>query len=102
MSAIPAGVRRAVLARADGRCERCGLYTDALELHHRKFRGRGGKHTMENLAALCGWGNHTGCHGFAHSEDPAAYAEGWAVHSWGDERVTAVLYRGEFRVLRVA
>lgn len=77
MSAIPPKVRAAVNERAGGRCEGCGKIAP-LELHHRKFRSRGGKHTVDNLVALCGWGNHTGCHGLAHSADPP---EGWSIPS---------------------
>ena len=80
---IPAPVRRLVLARADGRCERCGAEGVHLELHHRRYRSRGGAHTASNLVALCGWGNHTGCHGWAHS-DALAPAWGLSVASWGD------------------
>lgn len=75
VTGIPPKVRATVLARADGRCEGCGN-TAPLELHHRRFRSRGGKHTVPNLVALCGWGNHTGCHGRAHN--PGA-PEGWAI-----------------------
>jgi hypothetical protein len=84
VSGIPAAVRRVVLDRADGACERCGARDVPLELHHRKFRSRGGKHTAGNLIALCGWGNHTGCHGVAHAENAQATAEGVSVPSWGD------------------
>ncbi|WP_306461819.1 HNH endonuclease [Microbacterium sp. ZXX196] len=76
--AIPARVRALVEGRADGKCEGCGR-TAPLELHHRRFRSRGGKHTVSNLVALCGWGNHTGCHGRAHSADPPA---GWAISQY--------------------
>ena len=80
MTGIPTKVRSIVETRADGRCEGCGLRTTT-ELHHRLFRSRGGPHSPENLLALCGWGNHTGCHGAAHSGRLGA-ARGWAVHSW--------------------
>lgn len=77
---IPARSRALVLARAGGRCEVCGI--DApLELHHRRYRSRGGHHRPSNLVAVCGWGNHSGCHGWAHT---AALAGVWGVslHSW--------------------
>ena len=81
---VPREVERAVRIRAEGRCERCGKEVPT-ELHHRRFRSRGGEHTASNLVALCGWGNHTGCHGFAHSDDPHATLQGWAVSAWGRE-----------------
>lgn len=79
---IPAAIRKAVQDRADGHCERCGLAAQ-LELHHRQFRSRGGKHTVENIVALCGRGNHTGCHGWAHGEGIKATAEGYQIPSNG-------------------
>ena len=95
MSAIPKRVRDTVLTRADGACEGCGTPTNSLELHHRKYRSRGGKHTVDNLLALCGWGNHTGCHGRAHT-DPEAVIDGWSVNSWDDPAHRPVLWRGRF------
>jgi hypothetical protein len=80
---IPAAVRTIVLSRAGGKCERCGRLAD-VELHHRKFRSRGGRHIMSNLVALCGWGNHTGCHGWAHTS-PEAREQGYAIPSWVEE-----------------
>ncbi len=53
-------------------------------MHHRKYRSRGGDHSPANLAHLCGGasglagGNHSGCHGLAHSADPP---EGWSIPS---------------------
>lgn len=79
---IPARVRALVLARAGDVCEICGV-GGALELHHRRYRSRGGKHTAANLVALCGWGNHTGHHGWAHT-DPLAHDWGVSLHSWDD------------------
>lgn len=83
MSAIPKKVRDAVHERAKGRCEGCGKIAP-LELHHRKYRSRGGKHTLANLVALCGGeggmfgGNHSGCHGLAHGPTPP---QGWSLPS---------------------
>lgn len=81
---IPTAVRNIVLSRAGGRCERCGMLSDRLELHHRKYRSRGGRHVMSNIVALCGWGNHTGCHGWSHTS-PDARAQGYAIPSWVEE-----------------
>ena len=75
-----------LFARSGGVCEFCGRQP-ATEVHHRKFRSRGGGHNIENLLHLCGWGNHTGCHGLAHSGEPPA---GLAVHAWEDERLVPV------------
>lgn len=47
-------------------CERC-LKKPAVEIHHRRFLSRGGKHNVANLLHLCGGGNFDGCHGEAHS-----------------------------------
>ena len=47
-----AAFRAAVLKRAAGRCERCGK-AGKLHVHHIRPRSRGGKHVLENGAALC-------------------------------------------------
>ena len=62
--------------RSGGMCE-SGCGRPAAEIHHRRFLGRGGKHNLANLLALCGRGNHTGCHGLAHSGAQAP--PGWAI-----------------------
>ena len=75
-----------LFARSGWVCEFCGRQS-ATEVHHRKFRSRGGGHNIENLLHLDGWGNHTGCHGLAHSGEPPV---GLAVHAWEDERLIPV------------
>lgn len=77
--AIPAKVRALVEARSEGICEGC-REARATEMHHRKFLTRGGKHEVSNLLHLCGWGNHTGCHGIAHSGKRGEEL-GWAISS---------------------
>lgn len=80
-------IRRRIEERSGGVCEGC-LSAEAVEFHHRQFKSRGGLGTIPNALHLCGWGNHSGCHGKAHSADPP---EGWAVHSWDDPRLVPVL-----------
>lgn len=82
MSDFPAGVQRIIKARSGGTCEGCGL-TDATEIHHCQFRSRLGPSVAGNALHLCGWGNHTGCHGIAHS-GAKAEAIGWAIRSRHD------------------
>lgn len=91
MSGFPPRVRKAIEERSGGVCEGCG-HRPAVEMHHRKYRSRGGQHTVENALHLCGWGNHTGCHGVAHSAE--GHELGWSVHSWSDPAHVPVLYRG--------
>jgi hypothetical protein len=88
---VPAKTRRIVEERCGGICEGCGQ-REATELHHRKYRSRGGGHEITNLIFLCGWGNHTGCHGTAHSAE--GHELGWSVNSWADPALTPVLWRG--------
>jgi len=85
--AIPASVRRAVEMRSGGVCEGCGM-RPATEKHHRLFRSRGGPHTISNLLDLCGWGNHTGCHGVAHTR--VGEERGWSIRSGGDPLLVPV------------
>jgi HNH endonuclease len=96
---ITTTTRVIVTARAMGRCEWCGRPA-ALQLHHRLFRSRGGSHGPENLVALCGSGNHTGCHGRAHGAGPgdleAAIAAGMTIPRGGDPRsvsIVSVIFR---------
>lgn len=86
---IPESVRRAVEARSGGVCEGCGVAA-ATEMHHRLYRSRGGAHTVENLLHLCGWGNHTGCHGVAHTK--VGEVTGWSIRSGGKPSEVEVLH----------
>lgn len=72
-------VLRALKKRSGGVCEACGV-NEATEAHHRQFKSRGGPGTLSNALHLCGWGNHTGCHGVAHSGQRGE-ATGWAIRS---------------------
>lgn len=91
---IPGPVRALVRARAGGACEWCGARGTPLELHHRQFRSRGGLHTPQNLVALCGWGNHTGCHGRAHSRAHEAEPAGFSVRSGYDPATIEIHHHG--------
>src|SRR3546814_876167 len=66
----PAKVSKQIEERSGGICEGCGE-REATEKHHRKYKSRGGKDTLENALHVCGFGNNAkeGCHGEAH-EDP--------------------------------
>lgn len=55
-------LRQQVLRRDGWRCQLCGAMTN-LEVHHRKFRGRAGDDSEENLITLC-----VSCHGKMHSQ----------------------------------
>jgi hypothetical protein len=87
----PAKVANAIRERSGGVCEGCGNQP-ATEMHHRQFASRGGRSTVENGLHLCGWGNHTGDHGVAHSAE--GHELGWSVHSWDKPALVPVLYRG--------
>lgn len=74
----------AVVKRESGRCIVCGtaLAGDrgvGWALHHR--RGRDGKpdsHTVQNLIAVCGGDNQSGCHGLIHKFSSSVGApSGW-------------------------
>jgi hypothetical protein len=92
---ITAATRAIVLFRAFDRCERCGAVQNPLELHHRLYRSRGGQDGPENLVALCGRGNTSACHGWAHGQrDPDSASPeflGYALHAWQDPTRVPVL-----------
>lgn len=77
----------AVKKRSGGVCEGCGQ-AKATDVHHRLYRSRGGLDAAENLLHLCGGpsglpgGNHSGCHGVAHTAE--GEARGWSVRSGHD------------------
>lgn len=72
----PKSVKATIGERSQGVCEGCGERRGE-NIHHRKFKSRGGENTVENAILLCGFGNSSGCHGRAHSGDGAEL--GWAV-----------------------
>lgn len=92
---IPAKNRRQVEQRSGGVCESCGD-NPAADIHHRQYRSRGGSHDVHNLIHLCGWGNHTGCHGRAHS---AGEREGLSIGRGYRSELQPVLYRGVWVLL---
>jgi hypothetical protein len=89
MSGFGAPTLAALKKRSRGICEACGL-AEATEAHHRQYRSRGGPDTLSNALHLCGWGNHTGCHGKAHTG--AGEARGWSVRSgWKPLEIPALI-----------
>lgn len=84
--------RKAVLDRAEGCCEVCGVelyvhgrWVDAHSVHHRRPRGMGGDprpntNSPANLLLVCGSGI-TGCHGLLESMRRHALENGWLVHT---------------------
>src|SRR5690348_15468566 len=95
MSTVPTANSTMVKVRSGGSCEGCEVET-ATEIHHRKFRSRGGGHEVSNLLHLCGWGNTSGCHGKAHSADAP---QGWAIPSGVAVPAEVALIRRGERVL---
>lgn len=92
MSTIPAKTSKQLRERSGGVCEGCAVRR-ATERHHRLYRSRGGDHSIVNLLDLCGWGNHSGCHGIAHSGVKGDQL-GWAIHMGGNPVLVPVMYRG--------
>lgn len=75
--AVPVQVLRALLARASGRCERCGA-TDELDVHHETPVSEGGTNNLESLRLWC-----KACHSLDHQEDFASKPH------WGQARMKA-------------
>lgn len=71
---IPWTVRQEVEARSGGLCEWPSCPEQATDLHHRLMRSQGGKHTVENLAALCR--SH---HRHIHDHPAQSYESGWLI-----------------------
>jgi hypothetical protein len=78
--------------RDGGRCVRCRGQAD--ERHHRRSRSILDEHTdcACNLILMCGWGNHTGCHGWAHAGPALARTQGFIVRRTSLDPSKAPLY----------
>jgi len=64
-----------------------------VQIHHRRYKSRGGGHEVSNLIHLCGSGNHTGCHGTAHTGE--GETRGWSIESGVAPTYTyELVYRG--------
>lgn len=95
MTPVPAVLRRAVYARDNGSCQRCGR--ECLDwqhsIQHRLPGQMGGdrhKHQLANMVLMCGTGT-TGCHGWAESHREQAHAQGWLVHRWETPATVPIL-----------
>jgi hypothetical protein len=82
-----AGVLRDLKLRSRGVCEGCGV-SQATQAHHRQYRSRGGSDLLSNALHLCGSGNHTGCHGIAHTL--IGEQLGWSIRSGFDPAIVPV------------
>lgn len=72
--------RQAIRDRAQGRCERCGLYVDyGAQIHHRQPRGMGGTSRKEIESAANGLYVHSGCHALIESNRKQARRTGFLV-----------------------
>lgn len=78
---FPAAVAKRLKSRSGGVCEGCGEHP-ATQAHHRQYKSRGGRGVIENAIHLCGSGNHSGCHGDAHTDEGEAI--GWSIRSGYD------------------
>lgn len=66
-------------------CECCGVWTDRVEMHHRKFRSRGGLWLPSNILGLC-----PNCHNLATNESWLANNRGLNVATHQDPAVMPV------------
>lgn len=75
---IPLEVRYAVQDRSGGVCEVEGCKNPAEEMHHRRMRSAGGKHTVDNLLHACG--SH---HRHIHRNPAWSYRRGYLLKGHG-------------------
>lgn len=83
-------VIREMKKRSRGICEGCGV-EQATEAHHRQYRSRGGSDLLSNALHLCGSGNHSGCHGIAHTI--IGEQLGWSIRSGFDPAIVPVFHK---------
>ena len=74
-------IAETVLARAKGFCERCGVPSYDLALHHRKLKSRGGKDEVANLVAVCHQCHNLGTYSI-HLRPKEATEKGWMVSAY--------------------
>lgn len=94
MSRIPPAVISEVETRRAGTCEATGWPVMAVEYHHRRAYGMGGRgadvdglqNTGHNILGLCR--KH---HQWAHAHPRQARERGLIVSSWGDPRDVEVI-----------
>lgn len=92
--------RSVVHERDQGRCCMCGA--EATDVHHRRRKGMGGSALLEqpsNLVTLCGLGNTSGHHGWAHQNPEQANQYGWVLYAYEVPAETPVFYRGGWVLL---
>jgi hypothetical protein len=88
-------VHAAVSLRSRGICEGCGRRPKS-DRHHRQHGANGRFDSISNLLDLCGGpagmpgGNHSGCHGVAHSREGRLL--GWSVNG-GNDPAAIPVYR---------
>lgn len=89
---IPTAARKAVKARDEGRCCRCGSV--ATDIHHRMRRREGG-HGLWNLVSLC-----RADHSWAHANPGLARDDGYiiSVHEKNPETIPLRLWTGDLIV----
>jgi len=102
-----ADVRRLVIARANGCCERCGkTVTGQYSIHHRKPRGMGGTkdpaiNSPANLLLLCGSATSPdGCHTAVERFRASAVTTGFVVAQSADPEAVPVKMRNGWWLLR--
>lgn len=78
VTAAERAARKVLQARSLGRCEVCSR-APATNAHHRRKAGR--VWSPENLLAVCGHGNLTGCHSIIELNPGRSREQGWIVPS---------------------
>ena len=81
--------RTLIYARADGRCEVCGLVGPS-QIHHRQPRGMGGSGQTATRSAANGIAVHADCHRRIELNRAKSYLLGHLVHKWDDPEIIPV------------
>ena len=82
--------RELIRARAQDRCELCGISVQDAQIHHRQARGMGGSKDIESRSAANGLYLHDRCHERIERNRTEAYQNGWLVHKWENSERRAV------------
>jgi HNH endonuclease len=95
VSAFSPSVRKVIIARTGGRCDRCGFKVSMGHFHHRKPRRMGGSVDPSLGKPSNGLLLHPKCHEFIESHRKASAMMGYLLNSVADpSKVPVYTWRG--------
>lgn len=99
-AAFSEATKMAVIDRAKGRCDRCGvIITTGANFHHRRPRGMGSTNRDESSSPANCLLLHPACHDYIERHRTEAQEKGWLVRQIDDPRLMPALVQGALCLL---